>query len=608
VLIRDDRHGARLDAEDKSWYLQSPTPYDPPLSYGGWNQSKSLGVRIAKILTSNTYSDPDATHGLSHSKQKSKKIVIHSSPFQRCVQTAIGVAAGISQSIPAFHSSNHSVSTGSTKPFVHYATEMHNSRLRERTKDISKISMQTLQEEEEPTHFGLLEMPILRIDAFLGEWLSPDYFENITHPPSSPLMVLSAKAELLVEEDIDAFEPSPSIIGHFPGGWQKAESFRLNQSIDEIPPIDITSGRSSLAQALSRHRASSQSRVSDVTGLSHSAPTTSSAFLAYGGFYHPPVPTYAVSPSDSIPRGYVAHACKICVDVDIQWDSMKEPQEWGDGGEFGEEWSSMHRRFRKGIINMVDWYNGHSPSISNDEIPDEGSKESTEDFELVVILITHSSGCNALIGALANQPVLIDVGQASLTLATRRESTKATLPLSSSPTGHRREPVDVGLSNDYEVKIRASTDHLRAETGPSSLTAIMTTQSPTLKPTQESPRTSEYLSIRTALPRKVTRSTRTFSSSSSPSPSSSVPTRSSTMQSSGGLWKKSQTEQTDNYATPTHTTTTEEPPPDLTAQQIQQARGRTLDREEAIELGEDAAPRGLWSRPKRRWTTTESSF
>jgi hypothetical protein len=41
----------------------------------------------------------------------------------------------------------------------------------------------------------------IRVDAFLGEWLSPDYFESITPPPSSIMMVASAKADLLRRED-----------------------------------------------------------------------------------------------------------------------------------------------------------------------------------------------------------------------------------------------------------------------------------------------------------------------------------------------------------------------------------------------------------------------
>ena len=46
------RHGARLDAADTQWHLTSPTPYDPPLTYGGWRQSQALGAKIASIIQS----------------------------------------------------------------------------------------------------------------------------------------------------------------------------------------------------------------------------------------------------------------------------------------------------------------------------------------------------------------------------------------------------------------------------------------------------------------------------------------------------------------------------------------------------------------------------
>ncbi|RSM11857.1 hypothetical protein CEP52_002726 [Fusarium oligoseptatum] len=44
------RHGNRLDAADKKWHLSSPTPYDPPLTYGGWLQSRQVGNQISSIL------------------------------------------------------------------------------------------------------------------------------------------------------------------------------------------------------------------------------------------------------------------------------------------------------------------------------------------------------------------------------------------------------------------------------------------------------------------------------------------------------------------------------------------------------------------------------
>lgn len=55
------RHGARIDAVDKEWHLTSPTPYDPPLTYGGWIQGRALGARIASLLKAREDSVHDET-------------------------------------------------------------------------------------------------------------------------------------------------------------------------------------------------------------------------------------------------------------------------------------------------------------------------------------------------------------------------------------------------------------------------------------------------------------------------------------------------------------------------------------------------------------------
>src|SRR5699024_3533421 len=68
---------------------------------------------------------------------------------------------------------------------------------------------------------------LLRVDAFLGEWLCPDYFEHITPPPSSERLIAGAKAELLrrsintVPEADITMRPST---GYFPGGWGSSTS------------------------------------------------------------------------------------------------------------------------------------------------------------------------------------------------------------------------------------------------------------------------------------------------------------------------------------------------------------------------------------------------
>ncbi|KAG8528156.1 uncharacterized protein KY384_007072 [Bacidia gigantensis] len=263
---------------------------------------------------------------------------------------------------------------------------------------------------------SLAALATLRLDAFLGEWLSPDYFENITPPPGSRLMVASAKADLLRRgEPIEMVQHqnAASKTSNFPGG-----------------------------------------------GMVMMACLT---------------PSYAVSTVQPIPQGYVAHARDACMRVDYQWDSMRPPLEWGYGGEYGEEWSAMHKRFRKGLHDMISWYrnNDLSQQPEQNESLEElrhvrtnvsESDENDEDYT-VLILVTHGAGCNALIGALTDQPVLIDVGLGSLTLAVRKHGehdSASNFGYRPSPfPRNRRSSLKLGLSEEYDIKLTASTDHTR---------------------------------------------------------------------------------------------------------------------------------------------------
>ena len=206
--------------------------------------------------------------------------------------------------------------------------------------------------------------------------------------------------------------------------------------------------------------------------------------------YDAPNPSYAVSPSDPIPRGYAKHARDACLKVDFQWDSMREPQQWGDGGEFGDEWSTMHKRFRKGLAGMMQWYREHgtkalppqnmfpgftfterTTSATKKVVPNVETTEDTvddnDDEELVLILVTHGAGCNALLGAITNQPVLMDISLAALSMAVRREVPR----VSSTSTIYARRPsvIDPGMADTYEMKLMASVDHLRPGVDPSKL-------------------------------------------------------------------------------------------------------------------------------------------
>ena len=315
----------------------------------------------------------------------------------------------------------------------------------------------------------------LRVDAFLGEWLSPDYYENITPPPGSKMMVAGAKADLLRRGDpIDALNMSSSISkqGHFPGGWRgRGLDFTGAQDAEEDGPLsDLSDLQEHLPKLPRANTFSSDKTLSIRTGRNMGAKQKEQSTG-----YTPPVPSYAVSPLQAIPQGYVAHARDACVNVDYQWDSLRPPLEWGNGGDYGEEWSSMHRRFRKGLHEMLSWYRNHNPSQKSEEedslspsltkTDTNPSKETEDDTDTILVIITHGAGCNALIGALTNQPVLIDVGMASLTMAVRKSIDYTRLeyrdPYSSSPTRRRRASIDSGDSDEYDMKLIASTEHLR---------------------------------------------------------------------------------------------------------------------------------------------------
>ncbi|KAH7083313.1 hypothetical protein BKA63DRAFT_150223 [Paraphoma chrysanthemicola] len=522
------RHGARLDAADKTWHLTSPTPYDPPLTYGGWSQGKALGLRIAALLhqrdNEQLEADRDADLALlDFSKldgpqtdkvrreglprpRKRRKIVIHSSPYLRCVQTSTAVAAGISQfqtaTTPNLKTPTPSKAKAATDKSSTKSTPTSTYSLRPST--LQPLANPNL--EVFPRVQTGPEKILLRIDAFLGEWLSPDYFEDITPPPNSTMMVAGAKADLLRRGDyIQEMTNTSTSKGFFPGGWvgkgaaapaspaPEKSSLASMGSLASVSPFrerSSSQGSSSLQRTRSRE---------NVAALAPPVQHTSSRI------YEPPVPTYSVAGVDPIPRGYFAHAREACILVDFQWDSMRPPQEWGDGGEYGDEWSTMHKRFRRGLAGMMQWYREHGATPPKDQIsgfmfkeplrltpmpaskrPSEpsqslnGETEIDDDEELVLVLLTHGAGCNALLGAITNQPVLVDVGLASLSLAVRRKEPRK----ASEPTilDRRLSVADPGMSETYEMKLMASVDHLKAGVDPSKLQGPSQVSSPAVVP------------------------------------------------------------------------------------------------------------------------------
>lgn len=124
----------------------------------------------------------------------------------------------------------------------------------------------------------------------------------------------------------------------------------------------------------------------------------------------------------------------------------------------------MHKRFRSGVQKLVNWYTtaehptemvtkfAFQPVRRGSDGTD--SEDDDVETEAVVIMVSHGAGCNALIGAITHQPVLMDVGMASLTMAVRK------------PEVH---DVDTTNVNDlppvhqlYDLKLFANSDHIRS--------------------------------------------------------------------------------------------------------------------------------------------------
>lgn len=282
------RHGARLDQLDLEWHLSSPTPYDPPLTTKGITQARQTGAAIQSSLaprttptSDNTSSISSTTSAVPNRTRRRRRVVIHTSPFLRCIQTSLQLAANIEENC------------------------------------------------------------LLRIDAWLGEWLTPDYYTDIDPPPPSRQLCSSALAGLA-------------------------------------------------------------GRTEGIT-------------------------------------------------VDWMWDSLK----LGDGGEYGEEWGSMHERFARGFKALLRLYQGEENLRRQKEgegIADgENGGCPGQGEETVVVLVTHGAGCNALLGALTQKPVLIDIPISSLSMAVVRPATPSTTP----------------SQCEYELLLQANTAHLTTTSSPS---------------------------------------------------------------------------------------------------------------------------------------------
>ena len=462
------RHGNRLDAADNSWVESSATPYDTPLSYGGWLQARTLGAKIASIITdaeaeyqASTSQDSDSTTGAEYTsdldskklrrKRRRFKVALHSSPFLRCIQTSVGISAGLCEPpgtpppYPRINRANSLATSQVTRPVLRRPTA---------SPVLPPIGseplMSPLDLKDLTFAHRLFPKLVLRLDPFLGEWMSPDYFEKIAPPPSTSAMLGQAKAELLRREDYTKYTDP---------GLQAGAAGAQGTSSSNTQAAASSGGESPL------------DTVPDMASALPGAAKPKAGYIA-------PMPHYAISNNMQIPEGYVAHARDACLTVDYQWDSSRAPQGWGEGGAYGEEWTAMHKRFRNGVQRLVEWYagcdnptdmdwrvappgtngaaNGHHRKkwAEEQQSGDDDEDDDEEEEESVVILVSHGAGCNALIGAITHQPALMDVGVASITLAVRKPTAEALRVGVECPPVHRL----------YDLKMTANSDHLRGVT------------------------------------------------------------------------------------------------------------------------------------------------
>lgn len=437
------RHGNRLDVVDRNWHLSSPTPYDPPLTYSGWAQSRAVGTQISNILRDRSTQDANPLK-----KPKRYRIVIHSSPFVRCLQTSIAISAGLMGRPSLLAPAQRNLSPAQVSQLAESETAQANgSTTRPKQRRTSIVGKKA----------------VLRIDAFLGEWLSPGYFELITPPPGSVMMLASAKASLLKAEDYKSYP-------HLQTRSQSNASVSVQPPRSQLWPGSPTKSASlSASSASAGGDAVAPPQLRNMTGTKDSLSVAAGATpVVEAGAYDPPVPAFSMSKGATIPAGYVNHAKDFCVVVDYQWDSMRPPYNWGDGGELPEDWPDMHKRFKKGLQALVDWYTKADDPASavtteyvkpgaDGLIPAQTENEEDENVETVVIVVSHGAGCNAMIGAITHRPALMDVPISSISMAALRKTSQA-----SNGVGPRTTNGSVPLHQTYDLVLNASTDHLRS--------------------------------------------------------------------------------------------------------------------------------------------------
>lgn len=350
------RHGARLDQQDFRWRSTAAAPYDTPLSARGVHQARRTGVEIARRSQSQTLRGE--RRGEQSGEQRGgrrggRMWVIHTSPFLRCVQTSLAVAQGLLDELADAPSDPVQGGDATTSAvggdFGDGATDSNAADSAQRCKHRVK----------------------LRIDCGLGEWLTPDYYQDIQPPPPMPELVHSAR-------------------------------YYLRQVLAR----DLSSADGSAASQVGGH--------SEVGG---------------GGIGNDQSPAVLSDRHDDIEQLTARY-----VDIDWDYDSQQLGVGGEYGEEWPEMHDRFRRSLKKLLFSGAAAVQDASLADSTQRARQaDGAQVARPEDGHTAILVTHGAGCNALIGAVSGRPVLQDVGLCALSHAVLKQV--SSMPMSPTAGG-----------------------------------------------------------------------------------------------------------------------------------------------------------------------------
>ncbi|KAK9377409.1 uncharacterized protein V1513DRAFT_436290 [Lipomyces chichibuensis] len=192
------RHSTRLDTKDLSWRDSSPTPYDPPLSESGILEAAALGRAIGTEIAASVDSSIDNTldNTASISPRPMPKMTARDlSPASRISDASLSSSVGTDASSASLtmNSSVASVSqsaSSSSRPLTVY---IHTSPFLRCAMTAHYIAQQLISMAPPSSSSSTINLKI-RVDSFLGEWLTPDYFASISPPPEDGHSSLAASS------------------------------------------------------------------------------------------------------------------------------------------------------------------------------------------------------------------------------------------------------------------------------------------------------------------------------------------------------------------------------------------------------------------------------